>query len=436
MKKTIRMDDELAYHFKRIASDAGIEEPRVPEHLFVIAKRQIEAKELDWTSIRRVATAANVPAYPPTKTVTIPDGLFKMVASDYMSSLCLSRARLAHMIRLLARWQEDSTAVRGEAEPINYLDLVLKQEPTGRPPTADEFYFLQSSDIPLPTTLDRISYRDLVMVTNKISVDETYPLVRDMGSLFRVSQEPFYSHGPLNNAESKNTGRFFYGRYVLEDVLEGNDGIRLGVDYIGPSQYQLQELLRNKESGFTEDEYIDILTKCRTIGGHMLFPTTRTGIDPNNKKCNKKYSLNTARAGGERFDGDLTGFHDCFYLLLYDLSRYSTSDTQSEQYETPKLAWLFEKNHRWFQSFADGAEGDWFKGFIEHFGLEPFVIQNEKDGRYFVRDLAVGGNAVMEDYPKTDQALQTNMLTIARNTCKAICERTEHLEKGLKSCRC
>ena len=124
-------------------------------------------------------------------------------------------------------------------------------------------------------------------------------------------------------------------------------------DYIGVSKYWAQ-----RNALYTELEIGKFLNIFRTIGGHMIWPSSY-------KKINgKDFTINTARGGRygvfDRIDMTLYAIK-CYYLGI----EFKYSD---------RLFASIKNENNWFDEYGKKEEG--FKLFIDSFLLNDFVDQD------------------------------------------------------------
>ena len=110
---------------------------------------------------------------------------------------------------------------------------------------------------------------------NKLVNDVNYKRRRVNGIKYR---DPDYNCNRLYDDMNKI---FFEGKlikcfdlYDQGQLVLIQDDIRLTTDYIGPSLTSL------KRAGVSDEEAWKTVLKCRTIGGHLIWPRVAHGINP------------------------------------------------------------------------------------------------------------------------------------------------------------
>lgn len=147
-------------------------------------------------------------------------------------------------------------------------------------------------------------------------------------------------------------------QHVIKHSVSGQqEAIKLTSDYIGPSATSAYH------AGLENEFVWETILKCRTAGGHIVWPQVQGGINPAKAKSGNVYS----------------GISDRADIVLYELRNYLMGDQNAERYNTA-LWKAFEKpvNKTWFHSFGDMGE-EVFEVFCDFFRLKgSFVDDNYK----------------------------------------------------------
>lgn len=159
-------------------------------------------------------------------------------------------------------------------------------------------------------------------------------------------RDPDYNCHQLYNDMNKV---FFEGKltkgfdlYDKGQLILNKDGIRLTTDYIGPSLTSL------KRAGISDEEAWKIVLRCRTIGGHLIWPRIAHGINP----CKA--------ASGKRG----YGISDRIDIALYEIKCF-LDEVDSNVYNSALRNSLFkEQNKKWFGKikFSDFCDFYLLKG--------------------------------------------------------------------------
>lgn len=175
-------------------------------------------------------------------------------------------------------------------------------------------------------------------------------------------------------------------------------GNNFTTDYIGPSRSRTGA--KSTKVNASEYDIGQVLRICRTIGGHIFWPSTR---------IEQKYTINQQRGGYtlcDRIDYTLAE------LKLY--MEHKESKYYTKLYET------FERYNEWFNVFRDNSK-DPFKCFVEFFFLDDFVNENGD-----VLDLSTEGDTIKKKcipFDKNSYSLYTkNLKSIIHNRTKTIVE--------------
>lgn len=175
-------------------------------------------------------------------------------------------------------------------------------------------------------------------------------------------------------------------------VLQWNNVIRLTADYIGPS------LTSMKRAGINDDIAWKIVNKCRTIGGHLLWPRMSHGINPSKAASGK---------GGY-------GISDRIDIALYEIKCFLDKKIDSKVYNSALRNSLCsnEQNGKWFGNFT-------FSDFCDFFLLKGSFVDENYDIIWFA-DPGIG---------KIDEQI---MLCYSINNIEAI-EKRNCVIRGKKS---
>lgn len=139
--------------------------------------------------------------------------------------------------------------------------------------------------------------------------------------------------------------------YDKRQIVLLQDGLRLTTDYIGPS------LTSMKWADIPDQEAWNITVKCRTVGGHLIWPRIKNGINPS-----KAVSGKCGYGISDRIDIALYEIK-CVLDKLNDLPTYN---------QKLRNSLFLEENMRWFayKSFHEFCES--------FFLLGSFVDQNDE----------------------------------------------------------
>lgn len=184
-------------------------------------------------------------------------------------------------------------------------------------------------------------------VNNAIAVDsKSKALIKNM-KIFLINQFKEYNI-PFSEHDIDIYYDDYYETYGLEVFKR-----RVTCDYLGPSTYYVSQKFNNAY-------ILKIIIACRIFGGHMLWPSSLSGIgrfDNNGNEITK--SINTARSYclKERLD----------YTIFEIREWYINSGDNG----TPIFQMVLESNRDWFERFGKGEDG--YKKFLNVFILQDFV---------------------------------------------------------------
>lgn len=144
--------------------------------------------------------------------------------------------------------------------------------------------------------------------------------------------------------------------YDKKQLVLLQDGIRLTTDYIGPS------LTSMKRAGIPDSETWDCILKCRTIGGHLVWPRVKYGINPS-----KAFSGSRGYGISDRID-----------IALYEIKCVLDGKMEMPVYNTilRKRITEIEENKKWF-------EGKTFKDFCKDFYLTGSFVDEHTEIIWF-----------------------------------------------------
>ena len=140
----------------------------------------------------------------------------------------------------------------------------------------------------------------------------------------------------LNDAWGSKFKTHIWRKYKL---LSDDEKVSYSSDYIGPSMNWA------REENIPEEFIGEAILKCRTIGGHILWPSHRLT------------TINTSRGGKQ-------GFYDCFDLTLYEIKRYYDTNTKPAFIGKNRVWNVISAESDYFSLFKD------FKDFIKFWHLE------------------------------------------------------------------
>lgn len=148
--------------------------------------------------------------------------------------------------------------------------------------------------------------------------------------------------------------------YDKKQLVLLQDGIKLTTDYIGPS------LTSMKRAGIPDSETWDCILKCRTIGGHLVWPRVKYGINPSKS------------ASGRRG----YGISDRIDIALYEIKCVLDGKTEMPVYNTRlrKSITEIEENKKWF-------EGKTFDDFCKDFYLIGSFVDEHTEIIWFANPI-------------------------------------------------
>lgn len=162
-------------------------------------------------------------------------------------------------------------------------------------------------------------------------------------------------------------------------LMDGNT--RLTSDYIGPS------LTSMCWAGISNEEAWETLLQCRTIGGHLVWPRVRGGINPSK-----------AASGGRGI-----GISDRVDVALYEIKNFLENKENEPVYNAKvKKSMSLETNKKWFNGLS-------FKEFCDKYFLTGSFV-DEKYEIVWLADAKLGkvSTEVMRQY------IQKNIVAIQR----------------------